>query len=193
MHSQCPSTTVVDWPFESYVPGHAIREGLSEQPLPLANNMMQGQIRRLNTPARTDFAWWQIMLNNWFSTSIHQFLLLQELSHHLYSDASGSWGCGTFSLPLWLQFAWPRENPLHSIALKELFPIVLACLVWGHQWAGTYVLCHCDNVAAVCQVHRLFARDPIAAHLLHCLAQSMALFDFRIRAVHIARMHEYRC
>lgn len=153
---------------------------------PLANNMRQGQIRRLNAAARTDLAWWQIMLDNWSGTSIHQFLLLQEPSHHLFSDASGSWGCGAFSLPVWLQFAWPRENPLHSIALKELFPIVLACLVWGHQWTGTYVLCHSDNVAAVCQVNRLFARDPIAAHLLHCLALSMALFDFRIRAVHIA-------
>ena len=113
------------------MPGHATREGLSEQPLPLANNMMEGQIRRLNTAARTDLAWWQVMLNNWSGTSIHQFLLLQEPSHHLYSDASGLQGCGTFSLLLWLQFAWPRENPLHSIALKELFPIVLACLVWG--------------------------------------------------------------
>ena len=57
----------------------------------------------------------------------------------------------------------------------------------GHQWAGTYVLYHCDNVAAVCQVNHLFARDPIAAHLLHCLALSMALYDFCTRAVHIAR------
>ena len=43
---------------------------------PLANNMSQGQIRRLNTAARTDLAWWQIMLDNWSGTSIHQFLLL---------------------------------------------------------------------------------------------------------------------
>ena len=45
---------------------------------------------------------------------------------------------------------------------------------------------HCHNVAAVCQVSHLFAQDPIAVYLLHCLAQSMALFDFCIRAVHIA-------
>ena len=109
----------------NHVPGHATREGLSEQPLPLANNMMQGQIWHLNTAACTDLAWWQIMLNNWYGTSIHQFLVLQEPSHHLYSDASGSWGCGAFSLPLWLQFAWPRENPLRSIALKELSPLYL--------------------------------------------------------------------
>ena len=110
-----------------------LRKAFLNSLIPLANNMSQGQIRRLNTAARIDLARWQIMLDNWPGTSIDQFLLLQEPSHHLYSDASGSWGCGAFSLPAWLQFAWPRENPLHSIALKELFPIVPACLVWGHQ------------------------------------------------------------
>ena len=40
----------------TYVPGHATREGLSEQPFPLANNMRQGQIRCLNTAPRTDLA-----------------------------------------------------------------------------------------------------------------------------------------
>ena len=78
-----------------------------------------------------------------------------------------------------------EPSPFHRT--QGALSIVLACLVWGHQWAGTYVLCHCDNVAAVCQVNRLLAQDSIAAHLLHCLALSMALFDFCIRAVHIAR------
>ena len=153
---------------------------------PLASHMRQGQVRRLNNAARLDLAWWQFMINNWKGTSIQQFLLLQEPSHHLYTDASGSWGCGAYSLPVWLQFSWPKVNPLHSIALKELYPIVLACAVWGHQWSGTYILCHSDNAAAVCHVNRLHARDPLASHVLRCLALFMAVFDFRLQAVHIA-------
>ena len=149
-------------------------------------NMRPGQIWLLNTAARNDLAWWQAMLDNLSGTSIHQFLLLQEPTHHLFSDTSGSWGCGAFSPPVWLQFAWPKDNPLHSIALKELFPIVLACAVWGHQWSGSYVLCNSDNVAAVCQVNRLHAQAPIASHLLRCLALFMALFNCCIRAIHIA-------
>ena len=87
---------------------------------PLASHMRQSQVWRLNNAARLDLVWWQFMINNWKGTSIQQFLLLQEPSHHLYTDASGSWGCGTYSLPVWLQFSWPRVNPLHSITLKEL-------------------------------------------------------------------------
>ena len=72
------------------------------------------------------------------------------------------------------------------IALKELFPTVLACATWGSIWRGTYVLCHSDNVAAVAQVNRLHARDPLALHLLRCLAIFQFAFDFRIRATHIS-------
>lgn len=89
-----------------------LRRAFLNSLFPLANNMR-------HHAARTDLAWWQIMLDNWSGTSIHQFLLLQEPFHHLFSDASGSWGCGTFSLPAWLQFAWPRKNPLLSITIKD--------------------------------------------------------------------------
>ena len=82
--------------------------------------------------------------------------------------------------------SWQGIPHLNSIALKESFPIVLACALWGASWQGTYVICHSDNTAAVAQVNKLYARDPLAAHLLRCLAFFQASFDFRIRAVHIS-------
>ena len=148
---------------------------------PLSNTMQPGQTRRLNCAARCDLAWWSIMCSHWSSISVHQFLLLQESNHHLFTDASGSWGCGAWSLPHWLQWQWTESSALHmhSIALKELFPITLACAVWGQEWSRSYVVCHSDNSAAVSQVNRLHARDPLAAHLLRCLAFFMAKHDFR--------------
>ena len=76
-------------------------------------------------------------------------------------------------------------NPLHSITLKELYPIVLASAVWEHQWSGPYILCHSDNAEAVCHVNCLHAHDPLTSHLLRWLALFMAVLDFRIRVVHI--------
>ena len=35
-------------------------------------------------------------------------------------------------------------------------------------------------------VNKLYAKDPMASHLIRCLAYFQALFDFRIRAVHIS-------
>ena len=154
--------------------------------LPLSHEVMGNTARRLNTAAKADLAWWLTLCQHWEGISTHQFLLLQDPSHHLFTDASGSWGCGAWSLPLWLQVSWQDFPPLNSIAIKELFPIVLACAVWGPRWQGSSILCHCDNTAAVHQTNTLHARDPQASHLLRCLAYFQALFDIRIRAVHIA-------
>ena len=76
---------------------------------------------------------------------------------------------------------WPPLN-----CLKELVPIVLACAIWGPQWKGQLVLCHSDNMAVVSQVNRLHAHDPKAAQKLWCLAFFQALYDCRLRAVHIS-------
>ena len=86
----------------------------------------------------------------------------------------------------WLSLAWQGLPVLQSIALMELFPVVLACSVWGHHWHGLYNLCHSDNQAVVSQINSLHARDPLAAHFLRCLAFFQELFDFRLRATHIS-------
>ena len=77
-----------------------------------------------------------------------------------------------------MQLPWQGIPQLNFIALKELFPIVLACALWGASWRGT--ICHSDNTAAVAQVNKLHARDLLAVHLFRCLAFFQASFDFRI-------------
>ena len=145
-----------------------------------------GQPRRLNVATRADLAWWHSLLSSWPGISTHQFLVLGQPDRHLYTDASGSWGCGAWSLPAWLQVPWPTGHCLTSIALKELVPVVLAVAVWAEHWRGQFILCHSDNTAVVAQLNSLHARDPLACNMLRCLAFLQALHDFRLRAVHIA-------
>ena len=153
---------------------------------PLAQTLQPGQYRRINAPSRRDLAWWQTICATWSGVSAQQLLLLNDPAHHLFTDASGSWGCGAWSLPNWLQIPWQGNLNAASIAIKELFPIVVACAVWGNLWHHQYILCHSDNTAAVAYVNKLYAKDPVASHLIRCLAYFQALFDFRIRAVHIS-------
>ena len=144
-----------------------------------------GQARRINLDARAELAWWDSLLDNWVGLSVQQFLLLRCPDHHLHSDASGSWGCGAWALPHWFQIPWSRVAPLATIALQELFPIVLAVAVWGPMWKGHLVLCHCDNAAVVSQLNKLHARNIRASHMLRCLAYLQAVYDCRLRAVHV--------
>ena len=48
-----------------------------------------------------------------------------------------------------------------SITLKEIVPIVLACVVWGPAWANKSVTVHCDNEGAVAAIKfGIFSGSP---------------------------------
>ena len=89
----------------------------------------------------------------------------------LWSDASGSWGCGAVWNNRWFQLSWQEvpEFEKAPIAAKELFPIVLAAALWGKEWGGLTVLCNCDNEAVVASIKAGRAKETHMAHLLRCL------------------------
>ena len=140
---------------------------------------------RLNAECRADIEWWYTFVKAWNGVSIIRHPEQLKPDVLLRTDASGSRGCGAYWRTLWLQVPWsglPIEN--QAIAAKELFPIVLASLVWGHAWQGQSVLCRCDNNAVVEVINRQSAREPLLCHLLRCLFFASARFDFRIAAQH---------
>ena len=78
------------------------------------------------------------------------------------------------------------NSPSQLYCTKRVVPHCLGLRPLGNILAGHYIICQSDNTAAVAQVNKLHAKDPLAAHLLHCLAFFQASFDFHIRAVHIS-------
>ena len=62
------------------------------------------------------------------------------------SDASGSWGCGAFSLPNWFNLQWSPNIQIFPIAVKELFPVVIAAAIYRNQWSGKLVHFKVDNL-----------------------------------------------
>ena len=72
-----------------------------------------------------------------------------------------------------------------SITLKEIVPIVLACVVWGPAWANKSVTVHCDNEGAVAAINSGYSRVPQIIHMLRCLFFIRAFYQTALRAVHI--------
>ncbi len=77
-----------------------------------------------------------------------------------------------------------------SIALKELVPIVVACIVWGQEWKGQewkgqVVVAHCDNMAVVKVVNTGYSKDKMLMHLLQALFWVRAHWEVVVRVVHI--------
>ena len=68
----------------------------------------------------------------------------------LFTDAAGSVGYGVYLHPHWFNGKW---LPLHclelspgiSITWQELFPIYLACAVWGPFWCNRHIHFSCNN------------------------------------------------
>ena len=115
-------------------------------------------------------------------------------SHHIWTDASGHFGCGAVypASQGWLQLPWPERSAQgarklreESILLQELLPIILACAVWGPGWVGSMVVVHCDNMGAVAVVNAGHSKVPQIMHLLRCLFFIRAFFHLSVRAVHV--------
>lgn len=69
--------------------------------------------------------------------------------------------------------------------MKELLPIIVAMAVWGQQWVGLVVLCHCDNEGVVAAIKGGYCKDPTLAHTLRCLFFLEAKFDIWLTAKHV--------
>ena len=138
---------------------------------------------RLNCRARADLAWWQCFLQSWNGVS---FLQISPPTVHVYSDASGAFGCGAFSIAAgWFQLQWPESWQEVAIAVKEMLPVVVAAALWGHGWSGMHVALHVDNMAVVSILERHSPKDTSLAHLLRCLCFYASIFKFEFSASHI--------
>ena len=102
------------------------------------------------------------------------------------SDASESWGCGTYWAHTWFQLAWSNATALQgkNIATQELLPIVLATAIWGRLWTGLHVQCLCDNKAVVAVINSRSCKDGDMMHLLCSLFFFEAEFQFSMVAAH---------
>ena len=140
---------------------------------------------RLNAAFRSDLAWWRVFLATWNGVSLLADRGPSPPDVDLYTDAAGAHGCGAWAGTEWFQYTWPPEFQAHSIAVKELLPIVMACVVWGKNWARRSVLAHCDNQSVVQVVNSGYSKDPHLMQLLRSLFFVITRQEISLRAVHI--------
>ena len=68
---------------------------------------------------------------------------------------------------------------------KELFPIVLAIVVWRYQLARKGILVKSDNLNVVTAINKGSCREAVVMHLLRCMWFFVAQFDIRVVAEHL--------
>lgn len=152
----------------------------------LSGFQRQDHMLRLNAALRADLEWWHVFLSPWNGVSMMWDRKGSE-TVEVWSDASGAWGCGALWGRRWCQVAWeewPGFATVH-IAAKELLPIIVAAAIWGQEWKGETVLCHCDNQAVVAVMNGGYCKDTAMAHMLRCLFYLEAKYEMRLTSVHV--------
>ena len=138
---------------------------------------------RLTVGARADLTWWRCFLQHWNGSS---FFPLPKPSHHVYSDASGTYGCGAVVDPVgYFQMKWPGGWEEMDISVKELVPVVMAAALWGGSWQGQHICFHSDNMAVVAILNSKTAKSPLLMHLLRCFSFYCAYYRFHTSCVHV--------
>lgn len=103
----------------------------------------------------------------------------------VFSDASGSWGCGAVCGSSWFQLQWDSRLQALSIAIKEMIPVVLASAVFGRGWSGKIIQFHVDNKAVVDIINSTSTKNTHLMHLTRVLVFMAAHFNFWFKAKHI--------
>ena len=138
---------------------------------------------RINAGAIADLMRWKFLLQDWNGTS---FFPARSSSIEVFSDASGTFSCGAFSLSYgWFQLQWPPSWQDIHITAKELVPIVISAAIWGPQWARQGINFRCDNMAVVSLLKSKTSQDPLLMHMIRCLVFYPAFYGFQITSNHI--------
>lgn len=148
---------------------------------------------RLNSHARADIQWWQDFLPTWNGTARFLDPNTTEASDlDLYTDASGTHGCGAYYSGEWFHYPWqPHQqlSPITSIQWQELFAILAATLTWGHHWNQKRIRFYCDNKTIVEGWQNMSSKHPRLLTLFRTLFLHAARHNFTITFKHLPGRH----
>ena len=140
---------------------------------------------RLNKEARLDLSAWLIFLESYNGVSVlldDQWLSSEKLE--LFTDASNLGFAGVLH-GVWFQGSWPASWLDKHIAVRELFPIVLALKLWFSQLCGKRLLILCDNEAVVYVSNDQTSRDSNLMSLIRTMAVLVMQHNVILRAKHV--------
>ena len=82
-----------------------------------------------------------------------------------------------------------KDNKQLSMAFLELYPIVVAAMLWGSEWQGKRIMFYCDNLATVFIINNGRSRAQPIMKLMRRLTWCAAKGNFVIIAKHIPGIH----
>ena len=140
---------------------------------------------KLDAEVRLDIDMWQKFLSNWNRVS---FFLNDNITNsadmHLYTDSTDKAFAGIY-YHKWFQSEFPPNLISEDMALLELYPIIVACVLWGNKWNRKRILFHCDNMSTVQIINKGRSKVKVIMKLLRRLTWCAAKHNFTVHAQHV--------
>ncbi|XP_067088810.1 uncharacterized protein [Osmerus mordax] len=146
---------------------------------------------RLDEGCQSDLRFWAVLCEHWNGLS---FFYNDEVETSsalaLYTDAALSVGFFFFFANEWFSESWPVEleflaRDCKSTALYELYPIVVACLLWGKHWCRKRIVVFCDNEGTVNIINKGRSSVALINKLVRRLTWTCITGNFVLRAAYI--------
>jgi hypothetical protein len=137
---------------------------------------------------------WDTLLTRWNGISLFLDIhTTDSFDMELFTDASGK-GYGGYFSGAWFMGKWPEdlEQELHStmsIAFMELYPIVVAAVLFGEQWDKKRIMFRSDNMATVYAINKGRSQSPAIMQLMRRLVLVAATCNFAFASQHIPGTH----
>ena len=148
---------------------------------------------RVTKAMKKDLSVWLKFLENYngISLMIDQYWTSNE-AIELFTDSSGGSerGFGIYFKGKWAQSCWPSDwekmGILQDITFLELFPVVVAMHLWGHQLQNKKLMFNIDNKAVVTIVNKKSSKSPRVMNLVRKLVLITLKYNILLKAQHIS-------
>ena len=145
---------------------------------------------RITKEMRVDLNVWLDFFRHYNGISVfHDRFWLSNDKLQLYTDSSGDIGFGVWFQSHWCQERWPavwvHKGLTKDITLLELFPIVVATVVFGDVMKNKKIRFHCDNMAVVSVLNTMTSKSVRVLALLRVLTMQCISHNCLFKGEHI--------
>ena len=147
---------------------------------------------RVNCEMKQDLLVWLEFLDHYNGITAMQDQNWQSNEQlEFYTDSAGGRGkgFGIYFQGEWAHAQWPiqwiEEGLLSDITYLELFPVLVALMIWGDRLRNQRILFHIDNQAVVTIMNKKSSKSPRVMHLLRKLVLLTLKYNILIRGKHI--------
>ncbi|CAG2231067.1 unnamed protein product [Mytilus edulis] len=171
------------------VPGRAFCRRLIDSTIGL--NKPHYRIR-ITSNIKADLLMWKSFLKNFNGlTLMPDRLWTSNEALEFYTDSAGgsTLGFGIYFKGRWAHGLWPRtwhkRGLLSNITFLELFPVMVAIILWGSELRNKKVLFHIDNEGAVHIINKKSSKSSDVMVLVRRLVLETLHHNILIKADHV--------